>query len=386
MSNTRYNTHVCLVSEQATPNLTPLLDPAFKPEHVVLLVSPGMEARAGWLADVIRPRLKEGVEVIEIGDPWNYQQAHDAIKVVVEKHVSTGDPSVALNVTGGTKLMAMAAKAVFDDWELPVFYVHLEKNQLIWMHADLTATQIDNKLTLKDYLHVHGWEVLSTAQADKNAADRRPLTGTLVREIQNLGSVISVLNRYASVCDKEKSLSIKVTDEDARNEHFIRLASLLADHGLLVFSAGTLTFSSDDARSYCNGGWLEEHVAQVAGGLAFQDLAQGMVVRSLAGGKTAAGSENEIDVALLARNRLHIIECKTSGFMTEAGTAKAAEAEYKLDSLSKLGGLNTRGMLVSYREIRPADRQRARDLGIELVVGRDVVRLEEKLKAWVQAA
>ena len=41
--------HLCLVSAQATPNLTPALDPAIRPRRVILLVSPDMRRRADWL-------------------------------------------------------------------------------------------------------------------------------------------------------------------------------------------------------------------------------------------------------------------------------------------------------------------------------------------------
>ncbi|WP_295437483.1 hypothetical protein [uncultured Thiodictyon sp.] len=39
-------THLCLVSAQPTPNLTPLLDPGLAPRRVILLVSPDMSRRA----------------------------------------------------------------------------------------------------------------------------------------------------------------------------------------------------------------------------------------------------------------------------------------------------------------------------------------------------
>jgi hypothetical protein len=38
--------HLCLVSKQPMPNLTPALDPEFKPEGVVLAISPQMRSEA----------------------------------------------------------------------------------------------------------------------------------------------------------------------------------------------------------------------------------------------------------------------------------------------------------------------------------------------------
>jgi len=45
MSIQRHDVHVCLVSEQATPNFIPVLDARFRPREVILVVSPQMRER-----------------------------------------------------------------------------------------------------------------------------------------------------------------------------------------------------------------------------------------------------------------------------------------------------------------------------------------------------
>ena len=43
----RPRVHVCMVSAQPTPNLTPVLDKRTRPERVILLVSDDIKKRAG---------------------------------------------------------------------------------------------------------------------------------------------------------------------------------------------------------------------------------------------------------------------------------------------------------------------------------------------------
>jgi hypothetical protein len=50
----RIDTHVVLVSEQPTPNITPALDPEVSPQEVIMLVSPNMQQRANWLTEVLQ--------------------------------------------------------------------------------------------------------------------------------------------------------------------------------------------------------------------------------------------------------------------------------------------------------------------------------------------
>ncbi len=76
------NTHLILVSAQAVPNITPVLDERFKPHNVVLLVSPDMAYRAECLEKIYS---KRGVksERCQLKDAWDIehirQQASDPI-------------------------------------------------------------------------------------------------------------------------------------------------------------------------------------------------------------------------------------------------------------------------------------------------------------------
>lgn len=109
----------------------------------------------------------------------------------------------------------------------------------------------------------------------------------------------------------------------------------------------------------------------------------GLKVRSLDNRLHGDAGSNELDVAFLARNRLHIVECKTRSFRARDS---AAEAVYKLDALTALGGLNTRPLLLSYRPLVDGDRQRARDLNIRTVVGSALAGLEAELLRWIGGA
>jgi len=85
----------------------------------------------------------------------------------------------------------------------------------------------------------------------------------------------------------------------------------------------------------------------------------------------------------MARNRLHLIECKTKRMAGKGTTEVATDTVYKLDSISDLGGLGTRSMLVSYRQLKEADRQRAKDLRIKVVQGTQIQQLKSQLREWI---
>ena len=66
-----YDTHVCLVSAQATPNLIPALDEQWRPRRVVLATSSEMNSAADGLERVLKRR-GIAIERLMIGDAYDY--------------------------------------------------------------------------------------------------------------------------------------------------------------------------------------------------------------------------------------------------------------------------------------------------------------------------
>ena len=103
-----------------------------------------------------------------------------------------------------------------------------------------------------------------------------------------------------------------------------------------------------------------------------------------------SGTRNEIDVAFLHRNTLFLIECKSAnlGGNGVSGDEKATEVIYKMESLLKLGGLRTRGLIVDYRgklSASKANMERARQARISVISGVQLRRLSEHIEAMVRS-
>ena len=82
------------------------------------------------------------------------------------------------------------------------------------------------------------------------------------------------------------------------------------------------------------------------------------------------------------KNRLYLIECKTRNFSRDEKIGQ--DTLYKLDSLlPDLGGLNARGMLVSYRQLDSATRKRANDNKIKVVEASQLQGLENQIRTWI---
>lgn len=375
-----FDIHVCLVSGQAAPNLLPLLDETMKPQKVLLLVTPEMKEKAGNLKAVIQPRGIQ-VEIYELNAADDFSAIQEMLLTIL---VENDDKKIALNATGGTKWMAMAAQEVFRANNLPIFYVDVATDKVLFLGSNAIPHHLSQRIDIENYLKVYGYQILDQ-ESISLLPEWRELCDQLVINSVTWEMALGYLNKVASEAENKKTLKINLKDMGNQPVYLDALLRACCDAKVTKSSSlEMLEFTSTEARQFCNGGWLEIYVCRVLGELRGDGLLQdtprlNMQVK----GKS---SPNEIDVAFMANNRLHIIECKTKRLAGSHTGQAGAETVYKLDSISELGGLGTRAMLVSYRKLRPADSQRAKDLNIKVVEGPQILTLKTTLRGWIKTS
>ena len=377
------DTHFCLVSAQPVPNLIPALDPGLAPRRVVLLVSAGMERKAQWLEEVLRARGKQVVRWA-IDNAWDVAHIEQRVLEWLEGEMPlVAVQGVALNVTGGTKLMGIAAYEVFRAYDLPVFYVHPERDEVIWLRPAAQPLQpLQDRIRLEPFLQAHGTSVVGEPSRAVPKRHYLELAAELVKEIERYRKAIGVLNALAAGA----SSGLRSPPIRKRWSTLDDLISLFSEHGLLSREGQHLCFPDEEARFFVNGGWLEYHVFDAVRTLRkndprIQDIAFGMEVERQQRDRKIP---NEFDVVFLRDNRLHLVECKTRKFRHRGADAPGAEALYKLDALGDLmGGLQARVMLVSYLDLPSYHRTRAADLRVGVCAGTELRHLHEHLARFV---
>jgi hypothetical protein len=373
-----HHTHLCLVSAQATPNLLPVLDEAWRPRKVVLACSTQMKHAAIALRAVIQTKCPGlTVETLELPNAYDYAALSDTFMDYLAEHPTE---DIALNVTGGTKLMAVAAQEVFRAENKPVFYVNVESDEVLVLGQKAASQPLRAKLKVHEMLRAHGHTV-TTQEQPQVSRELRDLTARLIDHVASAGRALGTVNALARAARDNPTLRVELSPAQYDSRSLGDIIALFADAGLLRQTGQVLMFKNEEARFFVNGGWLESHVFEALQSLRAQhegltDVATG--VRVSFGGPDARNGKsrdkNEIDVAFLYRNTLHLIECKTAN-LAQGGKGddnKATEALYKMESLLKLGGIRTRGMVVDYRgqlASSEADRQRAQEAGIAIVSG-----------------
>lgn len=376
----KFDTHLCLVSAQATPNLIAVMDAETAPRRVVLAVSPDMRQRGEWLS-MVMSRHNIMVETLNVPDPYDFNGCWETFSDWLTKQ----HDMVALNVTGGTKVMAMAAQDVFREMKYPVFYINVENDSVLRLDRGETPFILPTKIKLREYLESHGYKVSNDVHRPDIKAEQRDFVNRLAYESERLGGALGRLNWLA---EKAKgSLSSPILDRYDRDSRALdELVGMFSNAGWLSLADNKLVFPDERARQFVNGGWLEFLVYQSLANLApefrFADYAIGLKVIAPDG-----RTRNELDGAFLYRNTLHLIECKTANLAASSKTEESAgtEALYKLDGLRDMGGLRTRALLVDYRgSLNDADKRRAAQMRLKVIYGAQLRDLTGALRGWLK--
>ncbi len=372
--------HLCLVSAQAAANLLPALDKHHRPDAVVLITTASMQSQADNLAAVFR---ENGLQVsaIKLENEHDFEHMEETLMGFATEHE---DDEILLNLTGGTKLMALAAQSVADEAQWQKFYVDADTDQitLLGRKSRSTSQALSEQLRLRHYLRGYGFDLSGKSEPFNPNHQQQSLMSTLVLQIGSLESPLAQLNWLAQQAEDQRKLDVTMAPTQQDSRSLEALLRQFSDAGMLVVSGATIRFPNQAALRFVKGGWLEQHVfqqvASVSGELHIRDKAANLEVTD------SAGVKNEMDVAFMARNRLFVLECKTAR-MDKPEAPKANDTLFKLaENCRRIGGIATKGMLVSYRKLRDSETKLARALHIEVVAGQDISRLPEKLKSWVR--
>ena len=361
----KFDTQIVIVSGQMIPNVTPVLDEAIRPKKVILCASNAMMARAETLAGFFRNKKIEA-EIFSLGSAYNFSELQERF---LELAAGFSQPeAVGVNLTGGTKPMTLSAQMVFGDFSC--FYVIPERDQIAMLDVnDPGLYEIEDRIRLHDYFAVHGFKVVSKKRGRNVDLRGVELAERLLKRYDAFKRQLGVLNALAAKA--EDAYSLRVRNEVS--EDTCELLALFYDHGSIqYYDDKKIEFASADARDFCKGFWLEDYILSE-----LEKVNQKVGLQSFAGSiqiESPSGTKNEIDAAFLYDNELYLIECKTARM-----DQKGSDVLYKIDTIRGYAGLYTKSIVATFKELNKFDRQRAKDLRIALIEGRDLNRFSERI-------
>ncbi|EGQ7930211.1 DUF1887 family protein [Vibrio vulnificus] len=377
--------HVGIIDQDPVRLVTPLLDLRTVSTHIVFIGDESQRDMYQRLHSVLAQRDITS-ELFVIPSVVDTRLIKQSIQTLAEDLKSRGE-DVKLNASCGLRHRLLSVYEVFRTYHWPIFVVEPNSDKLCWLYPDgREDSQVEDRITVADYLTIFG------ARGEFNEVELPPQLDQKLHELGErwashaleLGPGLATLNYLATTCRKEQKLDVELSEKQQGYRELNMLLADLVEAQIATYENGILTFANEDARRFSNGEWLEtlvhSTVKQIQDDMpTIQDHSLNVQVYRQLGEREV---RNELDVASVVNNKLHIIECKTKGMRDDGD-----DTLYKLESLRDLlGGLQARAMLVSFRPLRHNDITRAEDLGLALIGPDELKDLKKHLTDWFTQA
>lgn len=368
-----YPHHVVLVSDQPIPTITPLIDPALGARRVTLVASPFRRDEAGWQRSVIDGRgLQTRLHVVE--DPYDLQ----ALEAFFDRLLQDLDPAeTALNLTGGSKPMSIAAHDRFRAAGCGIYYVRIDRDTVAWLHPrGLPEHPIADRIRIEECLAACGVQIEESARTGRWPEAWLRFAAQLFGDDWMRASITGMRAHQGTLKLRADTLPPA------------QVLSHLRKLGMIRNGPDEVPcYSSTRAQRFLGGGWLEILVYRLIGEIARQDpLMHGDAINlKVSRGEEGISSvKNEFDIVFLRDNTLHLVECKT-GKKTDPAVIKPVL--FGLAELRRrIGGLRGRVALVSVYALGKGMQELARALGVHVIDGVASMRvLASELDAWIRS-
>lgn len=341
------NTMFCLVSRQAMANVLPVF--MYKPSNIVLLTTPEEKSCADNLEKLFKAK---NYDVIRKDNLNAYD--YIAFKEVVNNELMNFQNDVCLNVTGGTKLMALAAYEAFAEKDKTIIYCNTEKNEIIYLFPELKTEPLKLNLSIEDYLNAYGYVLLEAKSQD--VKDNYIDLFTHLYEQKLIKKFTVFLDNYRSQSAADSNLK---TFNDRKDKIFSVQKTVSA---VLLFVKDKKYKFNDDR--FLKGEWLEYFVQW---SLKKQNVTPEVGVKI----KSSSNVENEIDIMFIKNYQLNLISCK-SGRRNDPN-----KDIYEIETLRNIaGGTFGKAFLVTAASLTERILKRAEDLKIKTFIVENLTHLE----------
>lgn len=323
--------HLCLVSRQAMPNIIPAL--LYNPQKVVLITTKEEINTAKNISKVLHKYNIDCDLHNDLVSAYDLNSVSNAINKIIE--LNKGE-ILTLNLTGGTKLMAIAAYELFRNHDMNIIYCDTYDESIIHFKKGKFEVEKYNgiRISVENYLIAYGFKP-NNAQ---NKSKRFESIG-LIKFISNN------LNEYTKFSNAIRNSS----NNYPQNFKLIRNKEEI----ILRYKQIQIFKSKKGNYQYLIGYWLEDLIFYlIRSKFPNIDIEKNYNILS------KSDSPNEIDIIFTKNGKLYLISCKTGKFNKMH--------LFELEGLRNLaGGTFGKAYLVTISNVSKPIQERANEMNIK---------------------
>jgi len=382
------NLQICLISDQLLANYIPVM--MHRPDQVHLVSSDFVKSK-GLTARFQRMLEQQGFTVVNHdgmpdSDMPSIRAFAQHLAQVIQQR--SPDAEITLNITDGNKLMTLGMWEEFGEG-VQVIYTDTQHQCIEHLHEQRTEP-LASVLDVRRYLQAYGVRFLNALSDEpdwqQGVKDRKPVTKYLAEHADRLGAFIGMINylaHQAMTVENRQDVLVAPTQVMRTQPTGIWRSSLskLQAAGLIEWDENQeIVFPNVESARYLGGIWLEEFAYLTALEAGAEHVACSVKINWEKSRQTI----NELDLILVHRNRMLVIECKT--LRLGMNDQKDSDMVYKISDLGdELRGLFGQTWLVSARSPDLKLVERAKSRGITVMAAADLKGLRNRIRQWMEA-
>ncbi|MDM7939580.1 MAG: DUF1887 family CARF protein [Methanothrix sp.] len=334
-----------LISQQHVPNL--LSAHELRPDMLVLLVTDPMKDAANNFLKALAVGGLDYLtrhELAPLKNPDSLDQTNKALK---EFHERYPDADWTVNLTGGTKLMSIAAYEFFKDKARMIYVSERDQSKAIDLSGG-ASLPLNHRISTQEFIAGYGFDVLNFKAICENEARAvrwLDLAVEIAARSQD-SAIYGFLGKLFLISEiKEgRSRGMVLDESDGLYIMDTELRTKITSTFALSYKDLTLRGPLDKyAVRFLTGGWLEVFtwgMLKLLEGNGIWDCRLGVQV-----GKKGLRLENDWDAAFMTDQALRIVECKSGG---QEQDKRGDNTLYKIEAIRKqMGALRVKSYLVT---------------------------------------
>ncbi len=338
-------TIVSIISEQTIPNYL-FIKEMFQPgDKLMFISSKKMSDRIQWIKNTLQWNQSESIDVVlqKNGDEEDWA----AMTAQIKNALQDGQ-EYCVNLTGGTKFMALAVQSVFEKYDAKCYYIPYPQNTILSMQ-ELGAGQITYRVSVEEYTKLYNQPLRKSHEPLMPEQYTDALFGQFVNHFSRLD--FEVVDKLRAYRDTRSIVVAEVeTKEDTEKQPRIEGLGAFLDHISFTHS-GTL---SKQQTQYLTGGWFEEYI--------YHKIKNMLQPNDIILGAKTTSTNNDLDVVFVLGNKLFVVECKTG--VERRGMLN--EIVYKASALKEnLFGLSAKSFIFSLGADNEEWSKAAENMGIK---------------------
>lgn len=348
-------TIVSITTRQASAPYLIFLSLYKEGDTIALITSQEMQEREGYIAENLRQHLDKNINIKSIPLPKGVEEDWLALQQILEESFAK-DEEYILDLTGGTKFLAIAAYKFFKTQRNSTFvYAPINRNSYI------AITESDTKSENKPFEYRLGVEEFLSVN-----------NGFSTKFDQPYGTFKDAKTMYRIFQEKiiDKEFFEYLQDRKFRKHGIKELSEvdITVQHNIDYILSQISTKETEqenrasiDFIQYITGGWFEEYIYYlVKEHIKPDDITIGAHIK-----QKKNANDNELDVSFTIDNKLYVIECKTV-----VNKDLFTNTRYKSDSLRNTFGLNVTYYICTLSELTDDQKKKAGKMRIQTIDGK----------------